>query len=171
MIGRDALRVALRTALVALLAYSCGVYITGFFHVASAGMGGLWAVMSGVVALQETRARPGRRAWRQQVLGPFIGAIVSAAYLSVLPFSAIGMAACIFATVLICHVSRILDHLLPAALAVAVVMVFSSLHPTLHPLLNAALRFSEACIGATIAGLAMLVWPELPPKPLLPRTR
>jgi uncharacterized membrane protein YgaE (UPF0421/DUF939 family) len=159
MIGRDATRAAVQIALVTFSSYVCGVYFTGFFHSASAGTGGLWAVMSGNVVLQETRRKTWSSAWLQ-ILGTLVGAIISATYLSSLPFSVIGMAATIFATVLVCHASRIPDHARLAALAVGVVMVVSSLHPTLHPILNSALRFGEACIGTAMAALAVLMWPE-----------
>jgi uncharacterized membrane protein YgaE (UPF0421/DUF939 family) len=172
MMSRDATRVAVQIALVSLSSYLCGVYFTGFFHSASAGTGGLWAVMSGIVVLQETRRKTWSSAWLQ-ILGTLVGTIISAAYLSSLPFSAIGMAVSIFATVLLCHASRIPDHARLAALAVGVVMVVSSLHPTLHPIQNAALRFSEACIGTAMAALAILMWPEPtePPNSALQRRR
>lgn len=159
MVGRGAVRIAVQLALVTLSSYLCGVTFTGAFHSASAGTGGLWAVMSGIVVLEETRRKTWSSAWRQ-ILGTLLGSIVSAAYLSSLPFSAIGMAASMFATVLLCHVLRIPRHARLAALAVSVVMVVSSLHPTLHPGQNAVLRFCEACIGTAMAALAVLVWPE-----------
>lgn len=132
----------------------CGVYFTDFFHSASAGTGGLWAVMSGNVVLQGTRRKTWSAAWLQ-LLGTFVGSLVSAAYLLSLPYSEIGMAACIFATVLLCHASRIPQHARLAALAVGVVMVVSSLHPTLHPILNSIPRFGEACIGTAALGLCL----------------
>lgn len=159
MISRDALRVAVLIALVSFLSYVCGVYVTDVFHSPSARTGGLWAVMSGNVVLQETRRKTWSAAWLQ-ILGTLVGSIVSAAYLSSLPFSALGMAASIFVAVLLCHVSRIPDHARQAALAVGVVMVVSSIHPSLHPIVNSALRFGEACIGTAMAALAILVWPE-----------
>ena len=156
---RNATRVAAQLALVTMSSYVCGVYFTGFFHTASAGTGGLWAVMSGNVVLQATRRQTWSAAWLQ-LLGTFVGSIVSAGYLMVLPYSEVGMAACIFATVLLCHASRIPEHARLAALAVGVVMVVSGLHPTLHPIVNSVLRFSEACIGTAMAALVILVCPE-----------
>jgi uncharacterized membrane protein YgaE (UPF0421/DUF939 family) len=90
----------------------------------------------------------------------FVGSVVSAVYLSVLPFSAIGMAASIFATVPLCHTARIPDHVRPAALTVAIIMVLSSLSSTLTPILNATLRFGESGIGTANALIVVLVWPE-----------
>jgi hypothetical protein len=38
--------------------------------------------------------------------------------------------------------------------------VVSRLNPAMNPVVNAALRFGESCIGAVVAVLAELVWPE-----------
>ena len=46
-----------------------------------------------------------------------------------------------------------------AALTVVLIMVTSNMHPQLDPIINAALRFSESCIGATIAVLIVLLFP------------
>jgi uncharacterized membrane protein YgaE (UPF0421/DUF939 family) len=156
---REAIRTAVLIAFVTLSSFVCGVYFTSFFHHGSAGLGGLWAVMSGNVVLQVTRRKTWSSAWLQ-ILGTFVGAIVSAAYLSVLPFSIAGMAGAVFVTVIVCHVFRIPDHARLAALAVSVVVLVSSFHPTLHPVLNSALRLAEACIGTAMAAFAALVWPE-----------
>jgi uncharacterized membrane protein YgaE (UPF0421/DUF939 family) len=95
-----------------------------------------------------------------------VGSIVSAAYLSWLTFSALGLAASIFVTVLICHAARIPDHARLAALTVAVVMVLSTLNPTLTPILSATLRFGESCVGTAVALLVALSWPEPAPPPV-----
>jgi uncharacterized membrane protein YccC len=142
-----------------LAAYACGSYFTSLFHGASARVGGLWSMVSGIVVLQATRRTAWSTAWLR-VLGTLIGSIIGAVYLSLLPFSAIGMAVCIFLTVLLCHAARIPDHARLAALTVAVIVVLSSLNPALSPILSAALRFAESCIGAALAVLAVLLWPE-----------
>jgi len=146
-------------ALVALTSYACGSYITGLFHDASARLGGLWSAVSGIVVLQATRGSTLSSAWLR-VLGTLIGSIIAAAYLSRLRFSAVGMAVCIFGTVLLCHAARIPDHARLAALTVAVVMVLSSENPGLNPVVSAALRFVESCIGTGLAVLTVLATPE-----------
>ena len=158
MISRDAARIALQIALVSLASYACGSYFTGLFHGASARIGGLWSMVSGIVVLQATRRTTWSSAWLR-VLGTLIGSIIGAVYLSLLPFSAIGMAVCIFGTVLLCHAARIPDHARLAALTVAVIMVLSSINQALSPILNAALRFAESCIGTALAVLVVLMWP------------
>src|SRR5512136_963982 len=122
---REAVRTGVTIAFVSLVSYALGASFTGFFHSASAGTGGMWAVMSGNVVLQATRRETWSSAWLQ-ILGTFAGAIVSAAYLSVLSFSVAGLAGAVFVTVILCHVFRIPDHARLAALAVSVVMVVSS---------------------------------------------
>ena len=81
--------------------------------------------MSGIVVLQATRRETLSTA-SLRILGTLIGSIFSAAYLSLLPFSPIGMAGCIFATVLVCLVARIPDHARLGAVTVAVIMVVAS---------------------------------------------
>jgi len=49
MLKGDDLRIALQIALVCLAAYLGGFYFTHLFHGASAAIGGLWALISGVV--------------------------------------------------------------------------------------------------------------------------
>lgn len=152
------IRVAVQIALVSLAAYAAGFHFTSLFHEASASIGGLWSVISGIVVLQATR-RETRSSASLRILGTFIGAIISAIYLSVLPFSPLGMAVSVFATVLLCHLVRIPDHARLASITVAVIMVISSLHPTLDPIQNAALRFCESCLGTAMAVLVILLWP------------
>jgi hypothetical protein len=90
----------------------------------------------------------------------FVVSVVRAVYLSVLPFSAIGMAASIFVTVLLCHAARIPDHVRAAALMVPIIMVLSNLSSTLTPILSTTLRFGESGVGTTNALIVVLVWPE-----------
>ncbi len=172
MISPDATRVAVQISLVSLASYLVGFDSTGLFHAASANIGGLWSAISGIVVLQATR----RDTWSSaglRILGTAIGSIISAAYLIVLPFSPIGMAASVFATVLLCHAARMPDHARLAAITVAVIMVTASLNPTLNPILNAALRLSESWIGTAMAVLAVLIWPgpKEPPNTALQGTR
>jgi len=165
VISRDAARVAVQSALVSLVSYWCGFYFTSVFHGASASVGGLWSLISGLVVLQATRRNTWSSAWLR-ILGTFVGAVISATYLSWLPFTVVGMAASILVTVLLCHVARIPDHARLGAITVAVIMVLSSVNPTLNPILSGALRFTESCIGTAIAVLAVVVWPgPLAPPP------
>jgi uncharacterized membrane protein YgaE (UPF0421/DUF939 family) len=162
----DAIRLALQEALVCLAAYLAGFHFTRAVGGAPTHIGALWSVISGIVVLQATRRETVAQAWLR-VLGTLVGSMVSAAYLSLLPFSPVGMAVSIGITVLLCHTFRISDHARLAALTVAVIMVVSLADPRMNPLLNAGLRFGESCIGTGIAVLAVVLWPEhhMPVKP------
>lgn len=152
----------MQLALVSLASYVVGLRFTSLFHDASASVGALYSVISGLLVLQPTR----RATWsaaRSQTLGTLAGSIISAVYLSLVPFSAIGMAVAVFATVLLCHAARMADQARLAAFTVAVMLVLWALHPTLTPAINAALRLCEWCIGAAMALIAVLVWPEPAP--------
>ena len=72
---RDDLRLALQIALVCLTSYLAGFYFTHLFLGASAAIGGLWSLISGVVVLQATRrdtwASASLRSWEpSSVLSP-----------------------------------------------------------------------------------------------------
>ena len=159
MINRIAISSAIQIALVSLASYLCGFYFSSLFHRPSAGMGGLWALISGVVVLQSTWHSTLSSAWLR-VLGTLIGSIISAAYLSFLPFNPFAMAACIFVTVLVCHAAGVPDHARLAAMTVALIMVISSMDSTVSPITSAALRFIESCLGTAMAVLAVEIWPR-----------
>jgi uncharacterized membrane protein YgaE (UPF0421/DUF939 family) len=155
----NGLRVALQNAGVCLAAFLAGFYCTRALEGVAMEIGGLWAVISGIVVLQATR----RQTWTAaglRVLGSLIGAAISAAYLTFLPFTPLAMAALIGITVLLCQVIGVPDHARLAGITVAVIMVVSRMHPEINPLINAAMRFIESMIGATLAVLAVLAWPE-----------
>jgi uncharacterized membrane protein YccC len=160
----DATRVAVQIASVSLASYLAGYHFTALFHGASAGLGGLWSAISGIVVLQTTWGDTWSSA-SLRIVGTIIGAIISAAYLAMLPFSPVGMAASVFATVLLCHGVRLPDHARLAAITVAVIMVTGSLNPTLGPIQNAALRASESAIGIAMAVLVALMWRRRPKEP------
>ena len=140
----------MQNAVVCLLAYLGGLHFTRAFHGSASIMGALWSVISGIVVLQATRRQTLASAGLR-VLGTLIGASISAAYLSVLPFSPLGMAAVIGVTVLLCQFLGVPDHARLAAITVAVIMVVSLFNPAMNPIINAALRFGESCIGAAVA--------------------
>ena len=154
----EPIRISLQITLVSLASYLVGFYTTSLVHELSAGLGGLWATISGIVVLQATQ----KETWSLalvRILGTAIGAIISATYLLLLPFSPIGMALAIFVTMMICQIAQIPSHARLATLTVVLIMVTSHMNPDLDPVLNAALRFSESCIGTTIAVFIVLLSP------------
>lgn len=152
------LRIPLQIALASLAAYVLGFSFTSLFPGYLPKIGGLWSAISAIVVTQLNRQETASSA-SLRIIGSAIGALTSAVYLSFLPFHPIGMAAAIFATVVICTALSIPGHARLAAITVLVVMVTASLDTRLNPLLNALLRLIESCIGTAVALLMVLLWP------------
>jgi uncharacterized membrane protein YccC len=152
--------IAVQYALVSLLAYVIASYATVSLQGTAdlASIGALWAMISGIVVMQETRKSTLNSAWLR-ILGSLAGAIISAIYLLVFPFNPVGMAILIGITVLLCQGIGIPGHARLAALTVAVVLVVSGLNPEISPLVNAATRFIEVIIGSVVAVAVVWVWP------------
>jgi uncharacterized membrane protein YccC len=152
--------IAVQYALVSLLAFVIASNVTVLMQGTAdlAPIGALWAMISGIVVMQETRKSTLDSAWLR-ILGSLAGAIISAIYLLFLPFNPLGMAILIGLTVLICQGIGIPGHARLAALTVAVVMVVSGLNPAINPLVNASTRFIEVIIGSMVAVAVVWVWP------------
>jgi len=154
----ERLRIPAQIAVAALVAYLLGFWFTSLFPGYLPKIGALWSAISAVVVTQVTRKDAASSA-SLRILGSAIGALTSALYLTLLPFHPLGMAAAIFATVVICAAINVPSHGRLAAITVIVVMVTGSLDPALSPGLNALLRFLESCIGTGVALLAVWLWP------------
>jgi uncharacterized membrane protein YccC len=159
-ISRSA-RTALHYVLVSLLAYFGAYYLTGTLHITStfAPIGALWAVIVGVSVMQENWISTVEKA-RFQILGGLVGAILSLVYLKFLPFNPVGMVLVMGFAVFLCLILNSPDYSTPAALTVAVILVFSHINPELSPFMNAGLRFSEVIIGSAIAILIVRLLPH-----------
>jgi uncharacterized membrane protein YccC len=164
---REVIRVAVLSAVVSSLSFLVGSRFTALFHGSSAIVGGLWSMISAVVVLQATRRGTFDSAWRR-LFGTLIGAVLSAIYLSLLPFSVAGLALCVGLTVLAGQAAGAPDHARLAAITVAVVMVTAKADPTVSPVLDAALRFVESGIGTAITVAAVFAWPEALPAGRIP---
>lgn len=149
-------------ALVGLAGYLFGLLVGRVLATPAAEIGALWCAIAGLATLQATRDET-RKAMGSQLLGTLTGAVVSALYLSLWPFSVGGLGLCIGITVLLCRVWKYADNGRQAAVNVAVVMVISSLHPQFNAFTNAALRFLEACAGTGFALALMQVWIRVRP--------
>src|SRR5262245_46479307 len=148
---------AVLTGVATWLSFLGGFHLTATAKGGAPAIGGLWAVISAVLVLHETR----RDTWASaglRVLGTLIGSVVSAAYLAVLPFSPLGMAASVAGTVLVCHALRVDDHARLAGITVAIIMVVSMIDPDVPPIVNASLRFAESFIGTAVAVALSLLW-------------
>ncbi|MEB3355022.1 MAG: FUSC family protein [Cyanobacteriota bacterium] len=159
MPSAERLRIPAEIALAALVAYLAGYWFTSLFPGYLPKIGGLWSAISAIVVTQASRRETTSSA-SLRILGSAIGAATSAVYLTLLPFHPVGMAAAIFATVVLCAAVKIPSHGRLAAITVIVVTVTGSLDPKLSPGLNALLRFAESCIGTGVAVAGVWLWPS-----------
>ncbi|MEO8673969.1 MAG: FUSC family protein [Casimicrobiaceae bacterium] len=150
-------RVAVQSALVAWVCLAVGKSFTGMVHADSAGIGALWATITGIVVLQATPRETSKQA-ALRLVGTLIGAVIGAAYLYVFPVNALGAALAVGVTVLLCQFANVPDNGRLAAITVIIVFAVSVAAPGSSPILNGALRFGESCIGAAAAVLTVLLW-------------
>jgi len=156
--------IALQYGLGALISFSIALLFSkNIIHITSgtAMIGSLWAMITFISVTQDCCSSTQDTAWLQ-VLGAFLGAVLSGIFLSIFPFSIAGMALLIGIVVLICQVLGIPGPARLAALTVGIVMVISAINPEIPPLVNAMTRFLEVLIGSTIAICIVWVWQYLP---------
>ena len=158
-ISRKELLISVQIALVALLAYWIGLRFTDLFQGYFPKIGGLWSAISAVIVVQVSKKDTTDSAWLR-VIGTALGAAISALYLFLFPFHAIGMGVSIFFSSLICTSLNMNSWMRLSAITVLVVMVTASLNPALNPALNALLRFCESCIGSAVAVFLISLWPK-----------
>jgi uncharacterized membrane protein YgaE (UPF0421/DUF939 family) len=154
--GRMTLIVGLEGALITLLSFYLGARFTAIFNGASAQIGGLWSVISGLVVLQNT-IHETLRSSLLRIIGTFIGALICAIYLWQFGFSILGMALCAGLTLSICYMLDIFEYARLAAATVVVIAVVSSRSPEISPFLNSFLRFAEAVIGVGVCIICVYV--------------
>ena len=158
-ISRKEILISIQSALVALLAYWLGFRFTALFPGYFPKIGGLWSAISAVIVVQISKKDTADSAWLR-VVGTALGVAISALYLSLFSFHAVGMGASIFASSLICTSLNMNSWMRLSAITVLVVMVTASLNPALNPALNALLRFCESCIGSAVAVILISLWPK-----------
>lgn len=158
-ISRKELLISVQIALVALLAYWLGLRFTALFPGYFPKIGGLWSAISAVIVVQVSKKDTADSALLR-VIGTALGAAISALYLSLFSFHAVGMGASIFFSSLICTSLNMNSWVRISAITVLIVMVTANLNPSLSPALNALLRFCESCIGSAVAVILISVWPK-----------
>jgi uncharacterized membrane protein YccC len=125
-------------------------------------IGAMWAMISGIIVTQDTRSATISMAWLR-VLGSLIGAVFSAIFLILFPFTIPGMGILIGIVVFTCLLLGLPGHLRLAALTAGIVMVVSVQNPDIPPVLNAAHRFLEVIVGSSVAICAAWVWQYFSP--------
>ena len=143
-------RAVVENFIVAVLAYLLGYYFTAMFHLGTAEVGGLWAVISGVFVMADKESLTFKSAI-MRIRASFIGCLVAGVYLYFFPFTVVGFAICIAVGVLLCHLFRIPDHIKTISITISVVIIISVVNHNIGPVANAALRFAESVIGSLVA--------------------
>lgn len=160
------IRSGTRYALIALLTVSGALYFT--MHVLGtsqyAPIGALWAMISGMVVMTDTYAGTVEKA-RFQVLGGLAGAIAGFVYLSLFPFSIVGMVVMIGLVASICQATQLSGYTPGAAMNTGVILIFSSINPELTPFMNSGLRIIEMAIGCGIAIIVVRFLPHAQNRP------
>jgi uncharacterized membrane protein YccC len=143
-------RAVVENFIVAIAAYLLGYYFTAMFHLGTAEVGGLWAVISGVFVMADKESLTFNSA-RMRVRASFLGCLVSGVYLYFFPFTVVGFAICIAIGVFLCHIFRIPDHIKTISITISVVIIISVVNHSIGPVANAGLRFAESVIGSLVA--------------------
>lgn len=138
-----------------LLAYLTGIYITGSLHDASHWMGAMLACTSLVVVLQSHSYKDSVRAGWTRVLGTFLGALVAYIYLSIWPFSIVGMLVSVFVLEMLCMFFGIYRNNRIATITLLIILLVSQMTPHVPPAENCLLRFTESVVGVAV-GVALL---------------
>ncbi|MCF6776743.1 FUSC family protein [Thiotrichales bacterium 19X7-9] len=137
---------------IALIVWICFL-ISSFIGYSSQQLsiiGGLWAAISGIVVIQNTRKLTDHMAV-VRLIGSFIGAAIAGIFLVFFPAHIILCIPVIFLTSLICKFIHFEEGLRLAGLTAAVVIAVSLLSPHIPPFWNALSRFLESLIGVLVA--------------------
>ena len=150
MVTRTHVKSITSNVIIAAAAYIAGYHFTELFQSHTSQIGGLWAVISGIIVYEDSRSKALTSA-KLRVIGSFIGALISGVYLYFFPFTVVGYVVCIGVGALICHLLRLPDHIKLTGVTISVIMIVSLISYNADPVMNAALRFVESVIGTAVA--------------------
>lgn len=150
MSNKNVVSLTIQNITIVVGAYLCGFYFTELFHEPTSFVGGLWAVISGIIVIEST-ARDTLLSAKIRIIGSLTGAIISGIYLFFFAFSVYGYGICIAFGVLICYILRVQHSIKLTGITISVVLIIATIEKDLHPIINAGLRFAESAIGTGIA--------------------
>lgn len=156
MIIHPSIPLLFKTFAIVVGSFLGGFYFTTLFHAPTSLVGGLWAVISAIIVLESSHAETFASA-KFRLIGSFLGAFLSGVYLYFFTFSILGLTATIGLGVIICYVLRLSQSVKLTGVTIAVIVIVSTLEHSLHPFLNAGLRFVECAIGTAAAVLVALI--------------
>lgn len=154
---RFSILLAIKTTLVVILAYYTGTYISNYYHLKTPEIAGLWCAISGILVLQalihDSFSLAGNR-----ILGSFIGALISFLFSTAMGYSLTTLALCTFTIVILTSALKIKHTARLASLTAAVIIIVGTIEPTIHPFINASLRFTECALGSIIAAIMTFIF-------------
>lgn len=141
---------AIAKSITVLSSYWLGSLLTEHVHPESRLMGAMLAAISSIVVLQAD-VKTSLHQGMLRVLGTFIGAVIASIYLMLFPFTLTGMVFTVLVLEVFCMMIGIPGNGRMATITLVVILVISKQSPSLPPVINAFLRFSEASVGAIIS--------------------
>jgi len=147
---QNIISVSLQNIALVFIAFICGFHFTNLFHEPTSFIGGLWAVMSGIIVLEST-AKDSIKSAKVSIVGTLIGAIISGLYIYFFEFSVTGYVVCVGLGIIICHIFNHNETIKLTIITISVILIVTAIAEELHPIKNAGLRFAESIIGAIVA--------------------
>lgn len=141
---------SIECALVIVLSYYTGLFLSEQFHFLLPQIAGLWCAISGILVLQVLIHEVLSAAWLR-VLGSFLGAVTSYVFTSFMGYTIPALALCVLVTVMIISLLNIKTTVRLACLTATVIIIVGAISPTISPFMNAFSRFIESAIGSAFA--------------------
>lgn len=154
------LKTAVKMGIAATVSLYVGLQLSDWIVRPDAIIGGLWCVVTTIVALQTNIGGTYQAVWNR-FLGVCVGSITGALFAFLFGAEEFFLGVAIACTVMICSVFNLKDSYRIACLSVAVIIVPWGLHPEISPWVFAFFRFLDTCAGLGLAiFIALSVWPS-----------
>jgi len=153
-------KMAIRSGIAGALGFALGTYITHYLDRPDRLASGLWTTLTSIIVLQAYLGSTYKASWNR-FLGVFIGSLMGALFTEYLGPGPWQLGLCVATTVIVCALITLPESYRVASVSAAVVMVLWSFNQTLSPWMFAFYRFTDTCIGITLAVIiAHTIFPE-----------
>lgn len=153
-------KMAIRSGLAGAIAFAIGTYITHYLDRPDRLASGLWTTLTTIVVLQAYLGSTYKASWNR-FLGVLIGSVMGALFTEYLGPGPWQLGLCVASTVITCALITLPESYRVASVSAAVVMVLWSFNQALSPWMFGFYRFTDTCIGITLAVIiAHTIFPE-----------
>ncbi len=142
-------KIALRTAIGAALAWIVEAGITRLMGRTDTTVSGLWCVISAIIILQSSLGA-GYLEGTKRFLGLLIGSLLGASATHWLGSTPVHLGLSLFITVVVMGGLKLQKSTKIASLSCAVIMILWSMNPTTSPWVFAMYRFGDSCLGLIV---------------------